>query len=347
MYNEKVKKEFLFGNGYDNDTIETYSHTFKNLAPYENKLGKDLFDMNLEEVEGALHFVEYRKIDRISNLISNIKVYFRWAYKAGYGSHPESPLGLILTPEYFSKFIHNKGDFYLTRNELLNFLDGTPDHSIKACMLAVFEGIGGRGYQELSNLTTDDIFKDGDQWYVNLANELDGSIRRRHPISDELQQYLMNASETTIFRGMDNEVKYHLVESKYIFRYFISRRNAGMTKILNGNKSDAKLYETYLRHFREAFGILDKFEKFSLKELKYSGMMYYLNESLNEKEESNLVTSVEADKLNERFLLPVQKTAGKVYPVYSKIKGMIVSDFMKEVYGKEIKYDFSRSARVV
>jgi len=346
MYNKNIKQEFINGNDYAEKTKVLLTNSFSNCENYEQKLGKDIYEMNINELEGLLKYVGHRTISRVIGLVSNIKVYSRWAYDKGYSQKPDSAFEHILSSDYYANFVSNTDVFYLTRNELLNYLEQTPDNSVKACMLAVFEGIGGRGYQELSNIRISDIFQNGEQWYVNLRNDLDGTIRRKHPISNELKDYLFKANEATTFKGMNGRIKYSLIDSDYVFKYFISRRNVGMQKILLGSKSDAKLYETYLRYFRDGFNILKMGKKFSLKEVKYSGMMHYLNEALMTQDDANLITGDTVDKIAERYIFPTQHVEDKEYIVYSKIKTMVASDFMNEVYGKNIEYDFSRESRV-
>lgn len=345
MYNEDIKLEFLKSlkdDGYNIESLQTYKNALNNLAIYEKSIGKDIYEMNLEELEEGIHSMKYRKYDRVMNLISNIKLYFRWAYDAGYTDSPDSPFSPVLPTDYYESFIHNEGDYYITREELLTHLADTPDYLMKACLLAVFEGIGGRGYQELSNIRMKDFYQENGKWYVNLVNELDDKVRFGHPISDELYKMFLDASTSTVFKGMDGEVKYHLIESEYIFRHFISRRNVNEAEEMIGQRAGAKLYEFYIIQFRDALGILDSYEKFSLKELKYSGLMHYLNEELNEQEDKELVVGSTIDKLAERFILPVQKWKDREYIVYSKVKSMIIEDFMEKAYGKKVKFRFAK-----
>lgn len=327
LYNHKVKEQFLKEFIGSNNSKRTFYYTLKKTAYSEKLIGKDLYEMTVDEVKDVLQISRRTTKSSVMAFISNISTYINWAIENGYRT---SNLPMF-TAESISA---NADDFvcktlsaYYTQDELIKYYNRIMNKSDVLILQCIFEGIKGQSYSEMFNLKEKDLYKENGKFYVNLYDTEKGTERLGHEISEFLYNLMLDVSEYTTIYDIRNK-KLELIPSQYILK-----------KTSKGNRDqnyEGKLTYSYLinktKYFKED---IFKNDAFKYREIEKSGIMHYLNKLLtdnNKRVAGNEEYKAISDKFN------VGKYRHKFYQEevvnYTAIKGLIDIDFYEEHYGE-------------
>lgn len=182
---------------YEDRTINNIKRTIKQAAEYEKLKQKCLYDWNIEEICAYYKTLNSASISYLRSVNSILSQYTMWCLKNGIVKDSLNHFKEI-TLEMYKNCINNQRvkNQIIKRNDLItniNVLLSNP--SDKFLMLAIFEGLKGSNFDELTNLNTDSFFKKGDVLYVKTNNRI-------IEISERLYNYAIEASERYTYDGL-------------------------------------------------------------------------------------------------------------------------------------------------
>lgn len=177
MYNEEYKmnyiKETEFRNNFANININLL---FRKIAPYEEKIGSDLYDFSVVEIIDYYKSLCTPSLESLMIMNNQYKLYTAYSLMKGMvkdnQNHFDEIDNVILNSCVNYGLISSK---IVTRKELLDIIEGgyVENVSDKFLALAIFEGICGKGCCELINLTMDDF--DGNLVHLSTGRTLEVS----------------------------------------------------------------------------------------------------------------------------------------------------------------------------
>lgn len=332
FYNEDIKNEYL--NTLDNEII--YHSTvllFRKSESVERVLGKDIYEMTYNELEDVAYALKNTSSNAVYNNVLKIENYIKWASDNGYRKGNLNPLENTNKVEWSKKFVATRENYYFSRKDILDMMDELENNPDKAILLALFEGIKGKGFSEILNLKMSDITQqDGINW-VRLYD--DAGKERDLEISDELVYVLEKTDRQREYyaNNGDNKKTGKNVASVYVPSDKIFK------KTTRGNQSDNELTFTFINRkfifYKEFFEM--KFLK--PKHITDSGIMHYANE-LSEEESIDAKSIVE---IADRFDTPMNTYNGKKYRNVTTVKKVIEIPTFKTLYGYEMKFPLRKS----
>lgn len=258
FFNPKQKNRYL------KDQIETtkkaYSRILLRAAKIENKLGKDLYDFNLDEIKQLLYILKATKLSTVMHSGNIIQNYIRWAIEQDLRTDNINPLDAVASGEFYKQFLDTSEQTLFSEDEIMDVVKECINYQDKAVILGLYEGIYGRQYSELLSLkmsSLEEIEDDPKYYYAHLINEsVDGYKERTLKITSKLFNILRIANNEDVyfknngleFEGMRNNKNY-LVKSDYILRAAENARTKSMENVPAApaliNRRIAKIAELY------------------------------------------------------------------------------------------------------
>lgn len=150
FYNPDIKKEFL----HKVSAQTSQEQVFKNVYHYEKKLGKDLYNFNLKEIEDLLESLDLKTYNYVRLHITNIKSYINFAIYSNLREDKKNPL-VNVGSEWIKKFA--KDAIYITEDELNNKINNCVNGQDSVILRLIFEGVNGYKHSEILNLKKSDI----------------------------------------------------------------------------------------------------------------------------------------------------------------------------------------------
>lgn len=161
-----------------------------------------------------------------------------------------------------NKFSYLNKESILTRDEILGICNSLPNNRDKAIILGTFEGLKGKNYDELINITPDDIRDDG--IFIKSRNQL-------FPASKELIQFFRDSC-------LDTHT-YFLSDEGIGNRMSLFENGTALKTHLRGTKNPGRaLYQTAVKDF----DFLHTEDNISLPQIRLSGKIYYLKQIAEE-----------------------------------------------------------------
>lgn len=222
LYNSELKKAFIEQYTSLDSKLTIYWQLLK-IAETEFDKNKDLFDMDFNEIFELLEGIECSSVNSAINHINTYKRYIQYCQDRGYTNRnalaeTEDPLSEI-AQQVVADF---KNQRYTREKLMTEMVDELTNYTDGALLLALFEGIKGKGFSELLTLRmTEENFKeleDG-RFKVHLY-EAETHKERDVIISRELYRLLDLANKQTAYRtnNKDEDVETPFNESEFIFK---------------------------------------------------------------------------------------------------------------------------------
>lgn len=270
FYNAAIKEEY-FNTFQNKATQEITEYAFKKAKNTEELLGKDIYEMNKDELGELIKGLSASTVDSAYNYAFKFQYYIDWASKNGHREINRNPLAEIEDKkEWVQPFVARYKQSIFTRDEILDMCEKLANYPDRAVLLSLFEGISGEGYSELLNLRAKDLSEKDDKYYATLHNK-NGEFRTIE-ISEKLHYYLHKANEASVYYNKNGESdslrssESLLVESAYIFK-----------KAARG-KQEGKLDLWFVNRKFQSFKKLFDAEFLVAKEVSESGMLHMINE---------------------------------------------------------------------
>lgn len=158
MYNEELKNGYL-GTLNAKGTIDVAKRSISAFAPFEEKLGIDLCQMDRKQVIDSMQKMEFIERNTIENIVTNSKAYARWCYDNGH--FPGAFYGILgVKPSEINPQRQIRESIILTEDELFNGIGmATPLHDgYVEAIACVFAWLGVPKPLEIRE---SDVFLDG------------------------------------------------------------------------------------------------------------------------------------------------------------------------------------------
>lgn len=190
FYNQEKKVEYI--KTFPDYAQVIYNRIFNLSKPIEESLGKDICNFNKDEL---LDFYSYCNVSSPSVLKNMHSAIIK--YKVDNNTITQEIFEInsdVLRRRVNRVAVRNK---LITREDLLKALQKSEDedlfnYSDAFIILAMFEGISGRNYEEIWKLNISDFYFKGKQFYVKL------STGREIKVSDKLYYYAENSSRSFV-----------------------------------------------------------------------------------------------------------------------------------------------------
>jgi len=172
LYNEDQKNRFLRDNKAEK-TKEAYTRVLKRASSLEEEFGKDLYNFNISEIELLINYLAPTTLGSVRSAITPITTYIDWAIEQGLRVDNLNPLGAVIDKEYLEKFI-DKSNVLVFSKEDIDDITGRLANKIDAAVVqCLFEGLMGKKYSELLNLTINDVNEGKSKNRLVLTNDVD------------------------------------------------------------------------------------------------------------------------------------------------------------------------------
>lgn len=206
MYNEEFKTNYIKETEFRNNSANlNINLLFRRIAPYEEKIGHDLYDFSIVEIIDYYKSLCTSSLESLMIMNNQYKLYTAYALKNGlvrdnqnhYDEIDNSVLNYCVNIGLLNAKI-------ISREDLLSYLesDDVENVSDKFLALAIFEGICGKGCCELIDLTFNDF--NGNIVTLKTGRQLE--------VSDKLVEWAKESSVT--FEYYD--INYSKSNKKYL-----------------------------------------------------------------------------------------------------------------------------------
>ncbi|MBT2759907.1 site-specific integrase [Paenibacillus sp. ISL-20] len=223
LYNEDQKEMFL--NKLNKNTRAAYERVLNRAKTLEEQFEKDLYDFNIYEVERLIHYLNPGTLSSVTASASIIQTYIRWGIEQDLRANNLNPLDAIIGDDFYAKFIDKTNKTIFSKEEIEDITGGLVNFQDSAIVQCIFEGVVGKRYSEILNLTRSDI--DESTGIVTLKNEIDESKveERKIKLSDDLIKMLIKAAEERIYHKNNGHPSENikaptadLADSEFVFR---------------------------------------------------------------------------------------------------------------------------------
>lgn len=209
MYNSELKEEYL--NGFDNERTQKIAmRPLWEARKEEKRLGKDLYEMTLDEIENVLINLKSSTLRSAYHNVNKIEEYLLWCAKKGYRRTNISPFPQKRREEWCKKFVISYMQYAFTREQIEEMSELLVNDQDKAVLFALFEGVRGKGYSEITNLKMKNVHEKDKGIFLDLI-EHDGSVRTIQ-ISKKLKELLKMADEQSEYVNSNGQ---HDPSSRY------------------------------------------------------------------------------------------------------------------------------------
>lgn len=169
MFNQELKDRFI------NEKKESiivnpyfYPNLFKKTEPFEEELNKDISNFTFYEIENIYKTLSVTSIERLNVIHSALKMYTDWCISEG------------LVPDFQNHFLEitqkNRYDYInvikqdkmiVPKSTIIEWCQQIPNSTDAFRLIALFEGLHGKDFRDITALTIDDIDEEHKQ--VKLA----------------------------------------------------------------------------------------------------------------------------------------------------------------------------------
>jgi hypothetical protein len=232
--------------------------------------------------------------------------------------------------EFNKKFVAIYQNTYYTREKLNEMIDGLANDVDGALLLALFEGVSGKGYGEILNLKSEDITEhiEGEKTYYTIDLK-DSTGERTIRITQQLADLLVDADSEPDYvsnNGQDGTEGRYLVDyepSEFIFK----RANRGAIK-------DDRLNHFWVQRKFSNFKEFFDNEYFKPKNIRDSGMMHMAHCLFKERGEFGREELMEiADQFD---VFKISEKDGKVLRNVTKMREVVTREAFEELYGYKL-----------
>lgn len=324
FYNAEAKIKYLNTIQHP-ETRQLTSHPFAKAKEEEERFGKDMYDMNIDELGEVIKSLSVSTSNVAYNHAVKFEQYIDWAYENGYTPSNLNPLSNVNKLEWSKQFVAKYKQSAFTRQQILDMSKYLVNYVDRALLLALFEGINGEGFSELLNLRTKDLKEIDSKYYATLYDKhgKDRTIEITETLFDLLHK-TDNEPEYYSKNGVtdsDRQTTSKFLESPYIFK-----------KTTRG-KQEGKLDVFYVNRKFVIYKELFELEYLKAKDITKSGMMHMANELYNRDGE---FTHEHLELIGVQFNTTMTKSGGKAVRKTSVIKHLLQSDLFENLYGYEL-----------
>ncbi|WP_106768030.1 tyrosine-type recombinase/integrase [Paenibacillus faecalis] len=223
LFNAEQKNMFL--KDLSSNTYTAYLRILTRAAKLEEQFEKDLYDFNIYEIERLIFYINPKTLSSVTSAVSIIQNYIRWAIAQDLRKDNLNPLDAIAGLKFYKKFIDTSNKLLFSSSEIEEITGGLVNYQDSAIVQAIFEGVNGKKYSEILNLTIHDIDEKNNE--LLLKNDINDfkQQERKLKVSPELIKMLIKASQETEYYKNNGHPSENILskiaplcESHFVFR---------------------------------------------------------------------------------------------------------------------------------
>ncbi|WP_405169363.1 hypothetical protein [Paenibacillus sp. FSL H3-0286] len=325
LYNKEQKERFLKDRTFN--TREAYSRVLKRASSLEEEFGKDLYNFNISEIELLINYLAPTTLSSVQSATSPITVYIDWAIEQGLRTDNFNPLSTLIDREYLEKFIDKSNELIFSKDDIDDITGRLTNRIDAAVIQCLFEGLMGKKYSELLNLTIHDINENENR--LILTNDIDEGHKKKRVLmldgDSTLIKLLIQTFEKKIYYKNNGNPSpnnksdiINLVENDYIFR-------AAALGVKYLGKADSHLVLRKLRLVADWMGQ----PHLTATNIRNSGMLYYAYKLYKDR---GKLEKEEYDIICERFDIKMNSLG--YYNISRQKNDFLNVKTIEKIYGK-------------
>ena len=263
IYNKDIKERYIKEKNEITILPDSYlERLFKKTEIFETKLNKDVSNFTFYEIEEMYKTWSMNSLASLQVINSHLSMYTQWCLQQSLVLDSQNHY-LEFTKdkmvEYINLIVAKKK--FITRLQLIEMISQLPNASDEFLLLALFEGISGKEYCELTNLKKTDF----------NGNEVTLCTGRKIKISNVLLNLAEEAGNTYEYYPVNSDKRekfpFDLSDEKIIKDYYNAEEST----------SDFQMGRRIYRKLRRIFAFLG-IEYMSANALVESGKVHFINE---------------------------------------------------------------------
>lgn len=290
MYNEDIKKRYIASQNFES-SVNYFEFIFARYSEMEETLHKDIAEFSEAEIKTL--FSTSSSINTLRKLCGSLETYTNYYNKNerkddsadnGYSHFTDNDLMDLLKE-------NQENSLYISRDQLLHMIAEIPNAIDRYLILALYEGIKGEKYSDITMLQVKDIDIANQSFHLYSGKTVE--------VSEELFETAIKGARQRFYTGLKENFSVSgtvdLEDSDYIFR---ARNNA--------SNSDTDIDKKATR-VSQRFIVLKKFlndSNFNVTRVFNSGYVYQLKElkkKCPDKEWKELDGTPEVTEINKRY----------------------------------------------
>ncbi|NEW04682.1 integrase [Paenibacillus sp. SYP-B3998] len=317
MFNEEIKRKFMIQ--YNEGSQKVIHRLFKIAASIEYKLNQDLYSFNEKQLIHYFSLLMPSTEHSSKNNVRWIDLYIRWSIAMGYWKE-SNPLDEVST-EWKEQFTHRRNKTLWTEDEMVSIISRCVNAQDAVIVSLIFNGIYGKQYSEILNLTKSDIDAENSQLHVvdDAGNE-----SRIVTVSESCILLCGKALHETCYEKKNGKAvnskapTAQLTESDYVVR-------PAITQTKNMDRADKHTVHRRIAMLGEDIGEMD----FIPRNIAYSGMLAMLHKFYLQEGE---ITKKAYLSILKQF--GISGKAGENQTLFRLRHGFLNEEKMKEMYPK-------------
>ena len=282
MFNESIKNEFINFRLENNDTpfAPNYlNNWFEKAEEFEEKFNKDLCNFTKDELMDFYKSVGSSSYLTLRAFNYQMMQYFDWCKEKGLTSKDVSSFEEISKEELdFCVATEKKEASLITREELENWCDYDIQNSRdQFIMLCLFEGLKGKNYSEIINLSRRDLsIKVDENGKKTYFAEVGDNPSRKIPVSEKLYYTAISAYDTNdyVTFGTVRKIFQLKANGSKIFKGFMNQ-NFEYTSDFQKGRVLASIVKRNVESLSLSTG-RNHFESVTPSSIRLSGMVHFI-----------------------------------------------------------------------
>ncbi|KEK23872.1 phage lytic cycle repressor MrpR family protein [Bacillus gaemokensis] len=300
FYNESFKVTFIESmiNEYTEESIKNIAIIFDRTASVEEKLGKDLYDFDTDELTEAFVALKSKTVRSLQNYVSKIKQYVDFALKQGVTAYNFNHATSYNTQKKIEKYVDEEANMIFDMEEIMDMAEYSDNAQDGVILALTFDGVSFKdNYTELVELTEKQV--DFENSVINLPERTEGDRKveaRTVPMSAKTRMLVKRAIEDGEYVSITGEKSrtYKLAESNHILRGV--RKGREKINWRNINQRILRIADVEAK------------ENLNATTISYSGQVYYAYQLIR----NGMNTDKAVDMILNRFGLAVN-TSSRFY----------------------------------
>lgn len=218
IYNKDIKERYIKEKNETTILPDSYlERLFKKTETFETKLDKDVSNFTFYEIQEMYKTWSLSSLPSLQVINSHLSMYTQWCLQQSLVLDSQNHYLEVVKDniiECINIFVTKKK--FITRLQLIDMIPQLPNSSDEFLLLALFEGICGKEYCELSNLKKTDFHGNEailctgrrvkiSETLINLAEEA-GNTYKYYPVtsSEKRECFVLDPSDDKIIKDFHN-----------------------------------------------------------------------------------------------------------------------------------------------
>lgn len=318
---------------YSESTVLSYKRILSRVSKLEERFDKDLYDFNMQEIEQFLIKLNSTSTASATHAIALIENYIKWGMGERLTKSNINPMGIFTAKEIAARVVNKNVKNVFSYTDIQNVIVDTVNFQDSALVLALFYGIMGKEFSELTNLRIKDI--DRENSIINLkGKDSERQIKLVTEDQKELIDFLIQAHDQREYiknNGIIGKIKNPrgpLTNNDHVFRPM-------MRVTRNGDVETVTTTASYFVLRKRLASLADLFDmpSFNAVNIRNSGMLFM---AYQEYEDNNhTLTRESKHKIYEHYNVKRHKHFDEAYQSYAYERDFLNEETIRELYYEE------------